>query len=135
MPCNNGRAETGSPAMTVPGEPSVEVNGDTQKTPPVCREGAGTCEIVQGTVEGGGRVVEYRRTKTSKTFGYNIFRGAPSSTWTPPPPPNFQVIPAVQLDGARPQALGRPVGQSWGLQDRQWLEPVGDGSPMMVHFF
>ena len=53
----------------------------------------------------------------------------------PDPPPNSQVLPAAQSDGASPKAPGRPVGQTQGRPDRHWLDPVRDGQPVKVHFF
>ena len=43
--------------MTVPGDPEIESIGEARKSPPVCREGVGTREVLRRTVEerGGGR--------------------------------------------------------------------------------
>ena len=94
-------------------------------------EGFGTRVVVRRTVEGGGE------TKTEEPIhqelsGPNSLGGAPSSTWTTPPPR----LPRTNSDtvvGASPQAPGIPVMQSQGRPAKYWLEPVGVRRSVKVH--
>ena len=93
-------------------------------------EGVGIHAVIRGPGEvgggGGGKEGGYRRPKTSETrflaehkviYGGQDHRvGAVFYRYTPPAPPNLQLIPAAQVGRSDPSGAGASIREELGLE-------------------
>ena len=119
--------------MTIPGDPAVKASGRHQKPLPFVGRVLGHVQLYGERERGGGVRLNTEEPKHREILGPRSLGGAPSSIWTPPPPPHLQVLTAAQSDRAITQAPGRLVGQSRRRPSRHLLEPVGGRLPVKVH--